>query len=295
MPCPDLTKDIDLQLATSAHAGTSHSPDKRGHSEVDDYVNGLASDYAALEQLADSPEKLELLEAEFERYRQGYRKRKVDLLHARSRCMSTMIAGPSNFPVRQQQKRNETVNRRINDLIEFRERALNAIRSKLCPEDRPIMSGDADAAERLREQITEAESKQELMKAVNAVYRKRVKAKSAGKELDLTDHEQELLKHQWFHDFELRNNNANIRRMKQRLAHVEHLKSLPVKQVESDSGIRLEDCPADNRVRLFFPVKPDNEARGKLKSSGFRWAPSLGCWQAYRNSRSITLANQFIS
>jgi len=30
--------------------------------------------------------------------------------------------------------------------------------------------------------------------------------------------------------------------------------------------------------------------RTKLKSCGFRWSPTLGCWQAYRNSGSLEVA-----
>lgn len=39
-------------------------------------------------------------------------------------------------------------------------------------------------------------------------------------------------------------------------------------------------------------VLPDT-VRDRLKRSGFRWTPSLGCWQAYRNDRSIRLAQEF--
>ena len=28
----------------------------------------------------------------------------------------------------------------------------------------------------------------------------------------------------------------------------------------------------------------------RLKGAGFRWTPSLGCWQAYRNHRALSVA-----
>ena len=92
-----------------------------------------------------------------------------------------------------------------------------------------------------------------------------------------------------FPDYELTNNNANIRRMRERLAGIERAQATP-ETVREGKEARLEDCPAENRVRLFFPGKPGLELRVKLKANGFRWAPSLGCWQSYRNPRSLQIA-----
>lgn len=56
------------------------------------------------------------------------------------------------------------------------------------------------------------------------------------------------------------------------------------------SGIKLEDAPSENRIRIFFNGKPDSSTIAELKRHAFRWTPSLGCWQAYRNSRSMEFA-----
>jgi hypothetical protein len=92
-----------------------------------------------------------------------------------------------------------------------------------------------------------------------------------------------------FADFELTNNSANIRRMKQRLVGIAQNKAAPAVEADGENA-RFEDCPAENRVRLFFPGKPAAEVRQRLKSAGFRWAPTLGCWQAYRHAGTIQTA-----
>lgn len=217
-----------------------------------------------------------------------------------------MITGPSNFPVRRMEKRNAAAHKRLTETIEFRERALAAIRKTLCPELRPIMAGDSDACERLREKIVEAEQLQAAMKAINAAHKRFLKDPASLNAAPLSEEHKAKVRqykpqYSWephpIAPFEFTNLSANIRRMKQRLEGITRNQALPTVEAESTNGngIRLEDCPAENRVRLFFPGKPDVEIRTKLKSSGFRWTPSLGCWQAYRNSGTLAVAQQMIA
>jgi hypothetical protein len=35
--------------------------------------------------------------------------------------------------------------------------------------------------------------------------------------------------------------------------------------------------------------------RTKLRTHGFRWAPTLGAWQAYRNHNTLQLAGSFVA
>ncbi len=303
-PEPDMryADDIPLSLAVRAHDGTSFVPDKRGHEERAGYSAALAHVYADLLTHANTPEKLATLEVEFARLREGYRKRYIAHLSSRSRIMSTMIAGPSNFPVRRMEKRNRVCDARLHELVEFIPRAKAAVLKELHPEWRPIMSGDADATERLAEKIATAEAVQARMRAVNAAIRKHKKAGpdaqvAAMVECGIAEGQaRRLLEPDFcgrigFADYELTNNNANIKRMKDRLATVSTAQAKPEVEVQGEHA-RYEDSPADNRVRLFFDGKPSEDIRKTLKSHGFRWTPSLGCWQAYRNWRTIPKAKE---
>lgn len=241
-------------------------------------------------------EKREILRVEFARYRAGYRSRYLAMLLAKSRCMSTMITGGSNFPVARNRKRSAVADKRTGEVVDWRDGALAAIRKALCPELRPVMSGDADAIERLTAKIAKAEKFQADAKAINAATRKRdpIAALTALGYSEATA--RELLKPDVMGNigvpsYQLTNNNANIRRLKSRLAAISVAKVTEATEV-AGSRARLEDSPADNRVRLFFPGKPDAETRGRLKSLGFRWTPSLGCWQAYRSNRTIDAAKR---
>ena len=172
----DYAADIPRSVAYAAHAGTSFVPEDRARQEQEGYAATLTADYESLAKLATTDDERATLDAEFARYRDGYKRHYLAHLSGRSGLVSTMIAGPANFPVRRMEKKHESCHRKLEALIEFRKRALDAIRKKLCPELRPIMSGDSDAVERLTADIAQAEQLQARMKAVNAVIRKNLKA-----------------------------------------------------------------------------------------------------------------------
>ena len=297
----NLENDIPTDVARAAHYGTSFVPDKRAQQEQEEHARIMQADYDDLARHADTDEKLAQLDEEFSRYREGYRRRKLACLQSRARCMSSMITGPANFPTARNQKRNNVADKRMQELIDFRARALDAIRKTLRPELRPIMAGDVDAAERLQEKIDKAERMQSIMRDANKIIRRAPKNEptpdklAALVALGLSDSQaDELFKPDFcgrvgFADYQLSNNNANIKRMRDRLTQVERNKTAETTERDG-ANARLEDCPTDNRVRLFFPGKPDADTRTRLKSSGFRWAPSIGCWQAYRNPRTLATA-----
>lgn len=290
----DFIHDIPADLARAAHRGTSHVPERRGEQEIESYANQLIADFEWLSSFATTDEKRATLEVEFRRYRAGYRRRTLAMLGAKSACVSTMITGGSNFNVRRARKRSDSANKRTDDLLEYRERALAAIRKALTPELQPIKSSDANAVERLESKVEKLIAKRDLMKAANKAIRKHAKAGADAQVAALValGHPEsvarELLKPDFagrigFPDYMITNLSAEIRRASKRAEVVQETQAQPDTVLEGEHA-RLEDSPADNRVRLFFPGKPARETIERLKRSGFRWSPSTGAWQAYRGA-----------
>ena len=300
----DFANEISSSLAVGAFHGTSFSPERRGESVRNDYANAMQRAYDTLAKHAAKGGTLDMLDAEFERYKAGYRKRTEAWLRTHSRCVSWMITGPSNFPVRRAQKRNEVEHKRLTELVEFGERGLRAAIRNLRPDLRPIMAGDADAIARLEEKIVSLRAMQDRMKAINSAHKAFMKDAKTLEESALSQRDKDLIRryvpaYTWephpFAPYQLSNNNATIRTAEKRLEQLQVAKATPEKTIECASGLRVEDCPADNRVRLFFPGKPEYEVRAKLKKNGFRWSPTIGAWQAYRNTWSMALAQSFIT
>ena len=166
-----------------------------------------------------------------------------------------------------------------------------------------ISSDDPEAIKLLKEKLEKLEKLQEIMKAANKVVRSK----------KLTDEEkiQEMVKlglseegaaealkpdfcgRVGFPSYELSNNNANIKRVKDRIKELEK-KANDITTEEEINGVRIVDNVEDNRLQIFFQGIPAEEIRNTLKHSGFRWSRYNGCWQSYRNERAKRIARQVV-
>jgi len=292
--------DIPQSLALSAFSGTSFNPERRAESTRTEYAETLVKDYADFRQQAEKGGTLDMLEAEFSKYRAGYASRYRAYLASSSRCVSSMIAGPSGFPAARMNKRADIAHKRLSELLDFGKRARSAVIRNLRPDLAPIMAGDSDAVQRLRAELETLNARQAHMKAVNAAHKAFLKNTASLEKSTLSDNIKQRIRdykpaYSWephpFAPYQLTNNGANIRRIEKRIEQLSITKAAPVIEREGTAA-RLEDDPPANRVRLFFPGKPNEAIRAKLKSNGFRWSPTIGAWQAYRHANTIALAQQ---
>ena len=206
-----------------------------------------------------------------------------------ARVPSVMIAGPANFPTRKKEKQNAARDRNMEEWRKIQE-LLNKIRSVGTG---GISADDPDAVEKLKKKLENLEELQETMKFVNNYYRKN---STLDKCPFLTQEQIDKLKSDmesnWhygnvpFLPWQLSNNSAEIRRVRKRIEELERKAETTYTGWEFDGGY-VEVNKEDNRLRIFFDEKPDEEIRSILKSNGFKWAPKANAWQ-----RQIT-ANAF--
>lgn len=285
------------RIAKDAWRGTSFSPEKRAETAVKSYEESLTHYREEIKKICGDN-----WQAEFERFSKKYTELYVSWLSAHSRCISTMITGPSNFPVRRAEKANNSEHKRSVELSEFPQRALKAIRKKY-KQSSVIYSDDSNALERLREKLANLEDSQNWMKEANKKLRKAKIQKDdpegAKKLLALgftEDDAKRIVEISSFYGstwlvpaYATTNNGAEIRRIKARIEQLEKTETRQTSEIEY-GNIKMIENAEENRIQLFFPGKPDEATRKLLKSRGFRWSPRGGCWQCYFTPNGIAQA-----
>ena len=301
---PDFKNDIALSIAVSAFNGTSFSPEKRGEHALQEYADIMSSDYDKLYKLFESENALDCFEDEFSIYHQNCRQRYSAWLHAHGNCISTMIAGPSKFPTRRAEKANSSSDNRYAEFNDFRQRAQKAMRKKLQPygDGSRIQSNDPDAVIKLREKLASLERAQETMKSGNKIIRDKkltdaekidkLAAIGLGGKLAIQALKPDCMGCIGFPSYALTNNNAEIRRCKQRIDDL--LRESVNAGIAMQSGdIRVfED---DGRVQFEFPSKPDDAIRAKLRANAFKWSPTRKTWVRMANERARNVAKSLFS
>lgn len=235
----------------------------------------------------------------------------LSLAHIRRHASmaSPMITGPSNFPVRRQQKLQRWADNAEARIHQHADIAAKRLKRLLWPHGAPgeaIRSNNPEAVELLRAKVAELTAKQERMKALNAAWRKAGKPGKNSEDAtwqafgdaaqlsagELALRRRELCSHYMadrrpvapVETWQLSNNLATIKTAQTRLANLEALQSrgdVERTQETAAGAVRIVEDVEAARIQLIFPGKPSAEHRAVLKRNGFRWAPTAGAWQRH--------------
>lgn len=206
---------------------------------------------------------------------------------------SIMISGGGNFSVRKKEKQNAA---RDKNYQEWRE--VQGIIEKIKSTGKGgVSADDPNAVMKLQKELEKLQKKQKLMKAVNAYYRKH---KTLDNCPNLTTEQIEKLQYEmkqnWhmeekpYASYQLSNNNANIRRLKQRIELLNCHRNTNYPGWKFYGGEVTANKEA-NRMQIFFDDKPDESIRTELKRNGFRWAPKEKAWQRQLNQNAYYAAD----
>jgi hypothetical protein len=317
---------ISRELAYRAHAGISFSPEERAKQRQKEFYDEMNQAYREFSEKAETDEQKATLEQEWPEFVRRSKSAYEAMLSAMGRVVSPMITGPARFPVARNEKANRAADQRAQDYLDQLKKGRNAVMKKISPEDAPMRIGDAGAGNVLEAKLQKLEQFQESAKKLNAAVRK-ILDKSSGrngpvfkKGYDLESAvkaiveqsgvsesaAREALKPDFMGrfgiaDFELRNNNANMKRVREQIA-LQGKFEAEAKKAESgekktdfefDGGSVKMDY-ADNRIRIIHDQKPDRSVIDSLKRSGWRWSPSNKAWQRQLTSAAKQSAESLL-
>jgi hypothetical protein len=260
------------ETARRAHAWTSHNPERRALSDCA-YFDEIMAEFAGNEQVQAKFERLFLLS-----------------LASKSRCASAMITGPANFPVERQRKASEREHKISGEMLAYIERVRAAIKKEAYyaahPEARPIMAGDSDAVERLREKLEAAKKYHAQLKEVKTLIKGGMSNEDASSKAGLS------APVRW-HSFNIQYANKAVKDLEVKIASLETAKAKPSKEINV-GGVRVLQNQEAMRLQLFFNGKPEAAMIATLKSHGFKWSPSSMGWQRQLTNNAIHSFNNHI-
>jgi len=285
-----------LQLAIDAHKGTSFSPEKRGESYIKEYSQMLEIDIENLKKVGIEESTITYYTDKFKSLFSCWMSRKCS-------CISSMIAGPSKFPVRRAERANRGEENAFKVFDEWRTNFFKKINKAYHP------STPDEELEDTRRRLSERTKKQIHMKSVNALCRKKNAAELLKSELGLSDEIiYELLNPKFsyygkgYPSFKLTNNGAMIRTLTKRVEMLEQKIDLREKVVTGEKDI--EEWVFDggkvfvnreiDRVQILHDAKPEIQIREALKSRGFNWSPSNEAWQRKITPQAISTAKSLM-
>lgn len=294
-------QDLPYEVARRAHMGTSHTPEDRGKGEQEDYARKMRNTYQELSKLAQTPEQKGVLNQEFKRYQGNYLNKLKSQLEAKSRIVSPLVAGPSNFPTRKMERANKTADKRLQELISFDKKARQAIRRKIqqaAPGEERAQKArktiDSDLATIKSIESGEAKGYDKALFKNGIVQKletlaKHEDAQTVRDTLDYLRKKQDEIGVKAFTD------RHSIWKMDQKAQEArDQEEAAESGTVASFEGATIEQDPADERVRIYFDEKPSEEIRSELKQSAWKWSRTNKAWQRKNTPRAQANATRIL-
>jgi hypothetical protein len=299
--------DIDRALATRAFSGTSFSPEERGQSRRNDYAATVNGFYAELWPLATTDDMKATLATEMERYRQGLISMTNAYLHSRSNVVSTMIAGPANFPVHRQQKLGDRAHKKLEGLVEWNERAQAAVRRKLLDARPEEVKADQEWQMLKRDLQSSLETIEAIDAGAAPYSRPLIVSNMAGKverlaangEAELVNKALQLVReYNETHDKPAISDRHSFWTFGQAAeAKADRLEAAAAsgpQLIAEKEGVKVVADAADDRVRIVFAAKPDVQMIARLKGEAWKWSPSNCAWQRKLTANAKESARRII-
>lgn len=287
----DISFEDLWERAVRAYDGTSFSPEVRAATAIREY------EALVIEDLKKLPAE------EHDEYVTKFREWVGTLFDKHSRILSAMITGPANFPVRRNEKSNNSFDRAVEEFNEWRvkyaKRVAKRIEAAKSPEEKEAeewrgLKRDIDYNVQTCVEIDTGKNTYSYRTAfTNSIFGKIERLANNGKaalvlkalayikevqESDTTGLKKPLFtsRHKIWKLQEV------CEQAIQRQAERENRESV---EIPFDGGKVVKNY-ADDRLQIFHDKKPDSNVIFSLKRNGFKWSRFNGCWQRQLTSNS---------
>jgi hypothetical protein len=145
-----------------------------------------------------------------------------------------------------------------------------------------VSSDDPEAVAKLREKLAKLDHDRARMVAANKAVRSAsplaaLEAAGFSAKVAAEILTPDFVGRVGFPAYVLSNIASEARRIRLRIEALETRAASPAVPGEELHGITIRE--EENRVRILFPGKPDEQTRAALKRAAFRWSPTAGAWQ----------------
>lgn len=288
------------KIAVDAFYATSHSPEERGLQYIRDYEAEVNAD---MEQM---PEFMR------EDYYDKYRSKIIDLFHRHSRIMSAAITGPARFPTERNRRANDSYDNAVKEFLEWRKKQLKraeALKEALKPQEQR----DEEELKRIKKDIVRSAETIFQIDTGNAkgydrtcfvtnlagrleTLSRNIAPEQFAKVMDFVKELGEKFKANGGKPiFTARHKVWTFaQKAAERKAKEQARSEMEDVTIEFEGG-EIVKCYAEDRLQIFHDIKPDRSVIDFLKSNGFRWSPSNGCWQRLLNDNSYYAAARIMA
>ncbi len=290
---------VSYNSAYNAHRGTSMDPEKRAKM----YQNAFAeesNEFAdRINAIANTEEQKARAKVLFKDYLERRKSKWTIWMNAKSRCLSILVTGASNFPVRRNEKANNTEHKRGEEYFYFIEKAEKNILAEIKNLDKESLAkekNDENSKKILSDLATilgivKRELPYSKSLIVNSMMRKLEKMPSEARSYAIQKAKEIQEKH-----------NVTLFAKNHRFWKITDNRE-EVKEAEVNKGeetifvseeVKVINSFTDERIRIMHEDKPAKEVIAYLKSHGFKWSPQNKAWQRMNTAFGIKEAHIFI-
>lgn len=304
------SKDLDFNTLKRSYSWISFDPDTRAERDIKQWGEMFYSLYNSLSEEAKKQGVLEKYNSAFNNGYNSLLKLEREIIATRSKTFSTAITGGAGITEKQistnekrmrlQAEKSELWSQKYDKLHKILEKIAKNKPEDLYEEGDIIKSTDTHAIKKLQEKIKAIEAEKDFIKRNEKAVKEyqRTNDFTVFSKYDIpndkaNEYIDQIKRFGYALLSGLNNKNAEIRRIKERIAILEKNQAKGTDEILIEGGKIVYNGEAQ-RLQIFFDGIPSKEVREALKAHAFKWAPTAKAWQRTLTENAKYAVNQYL-